>query len=303
MIGRSAAAVSRPAPRTWELGAEPVLELHERERSSRRSTQVDLERLSRARSSPSTASSARARPRSPRRSSGSAALDDGELRIAGEPDARRRAGEARSPTASASCRPTGSARRSSPCARSPRTSPRRPGGGSRTSSFMITRSRRGHAPTGAGTTSCRSARATTRCSRSARSRAATSRRSCSARWLERGSPLLVMVEPTRGVDVGARAELYKSMRALAAEGIGDAHLDVGLRGGRAGRRPRARDGARQHRRRARRRRDHDESTSHRGGGLDAMTEFQQAAAAAAIDRRVPEALRSRSWPVFRSRRR
>ena len=41
-----------------------------------------------------------------------------------------------------------------------------------------------------------------------------------ARWLERGSPLLVMNEPTRGVDVGARAELYKSMRDLAAEGIG-----------------------------------------------------------------------------------
>jgi ribose transport system ATP-binding protein len=41
-----------------------------------------------------------------------------------------------------------------------------------------------------------------------------------ARWLERGSPLLVMIEPTRGVDVGARAELYRSMRALASEGIG-----------------------------------------------------------------------------------
>src|SRR5207248_4932270 len=41
-----------------------------------------------------------------------------------------------------------------------------------------------------------------------------------ARWLERGSPLLVMIEPTRGVDVGARAELYRSMRALAADGIG-----------------------------------------------------------------------------------
>jgi ribose transport system ATP-binding protein len=40
-----------------------------------------------------------------------------------------------------------------------------------------------------------------------------------ARWLERGSPLLVMIEPTRGVDVGARAELYRSMRALAAEGV------------------------------------------------------------------------------------
>ncbi len=40
-----------------------------------------------------------------------------------------------------------------------------------------------------------------------------------ARWLERGSPLLVMVEPTRGVDVGARIELYRSMRTLAADGI------------------------------------------------------------------------------------
>jgi ribose transport system ATP-binding protein len=40
-----------------------------------------------------------------------------------------------------------------------------------------------------------------------------------ARWLERGSPLLVMVEPTRGVDVGARAELYESIRRLASQGI------------------------------------------------------------------------------------
>ena len=29
-----------------------------------------------------------------------------------------------------------------------------------------------------------------------------------------------MNEPTRGVDVGARAELYRSMRDLAAQGIG-----------------------------------------------------------------------------------
>ncbi len=40
-----------------------------------------------------------------------------------------------------------------------------------------------------------------------------------ARWLERGSPLLVMIEPTRGVDVGARAELYQSMRELAKQGV------------------------------------------------------------------------------------
>jgi ribose transport system ATP-binding protein len=41
-----------------------------------------------------------------------------------------------------------------------------------------------------------------------------------ARWLERGSPILVMVEPTRGVDVGARADIYHSLRELAAQGVG-----------------------------------------------------------------------------------
>ena len=40
-----------------------------------------------------------------------------------------------------------------------------------------------------------------------------------ARWLECGTPVLLMVEPTRGVDVGARAELYRSMRELARQGI------------------------------------------------------------------------------------
>ncbi|MFL5927383.1 MAG: sugar ABC transporter ATP-binding protein [Gaiellaceae bacterium] len=40
------------------------------------------------------------------------------------------------------------------------------------------------------------------------------------RWLESGSRLLVLVEPTRGVDVGARAEIYRVVRGLAAEGIG-----------------------------------------------------------------------------------
>lgn len=40
------------------------------------------------------------------------------------------------------------------------------------------------------------------------------------RWLESGSRALVLVEPTRGVDVGARAELYRSIRQLAKEGVG-----------------------------------------------------------------------------------
>jgi ribose transport system ATP-binding protein len=40
------------------------------------------------------------------------------------------------------------------------------------------------------------------------------------RWLERRSRALLLVEPTRGVDVGARQEIYRSIRKLAAEGAG-----------------------------------------------------------------------------------
>ena len=39
-----------------------------------------------------------------------------------------------------------------------------------------------------------------------------------ARWLERSSNPLVLVEPTRGVDVGARQEIYTAIRTLAREG-------------------------------------------------------------------------------------
>ncbi len=40
-----------------------------------------------------------------------------------------------------------------------------------------------------------------------------------ARWLERNSRALVLIEPTRGVDVGARADIYRSLRDLAAQGV------------------------------------------------------------------------------------
>ena len=40
-----------------------------------------------------------------------------------------------------------------------------------------------------------------------------------ARWLQAESQLLVLVEPTRGVDVGARQEIYATVRALAQTGV------------------------------------------------------------------------------------
>jgi ribose transport system ATP-binding protein len=40
-----------------------------------------------------------------------------------------------------------------------------------------------------------------------------------ARWLERASRALVLIEPTRGVDVGAREDIYRALRDLASSGI------------------------------------------------------------------------------------
>jgi ribose transport system ATP-binding protein len=40
------------------------------------------------------------------------------------------------------------------------------------------------------------------------------------RWLERRSHALLLIEPTRGVDVGARQEIYRSIRKLGSEGVG-----------------------------------------------------------------------------------
>jgi ribose transport system ATP-binding protein len=40
-----------------------------------------------------------------------------------------------------------------------------------------------------------------------------------ARWLLRGCRVLLLDEPTRGVDVGARSEIYQLVRRLADSGV------------------------------------------------------------------------------------
>jgi ribose transport system ATP-binding protein len=40
------------------------------------------------------------------------------------------------------------------------------------------------------------------------------------RWLECGARVLLLVDPTRGVDVGAREEIYRVLRSLASDGVG-----------------------------------------------------------------------------------
>ncbi len=40
-----------------------------------------------------------------------------------------------------------------------------------------------------------------------------------ARWLMRDSRVLLLVEPTQGVDVGARLDIYREIEALARSGV------------------------------------------------------------------------------------
>jgi L-arabinose transport system ATP-binding protein len=41
-----------------------------------------------------------------------------------------------------------------------------------------------------------------------------------ARWLMRRAAVLVLIEPTRGVDVGAKIEIYRELEQLARDGAG-----------------------------------------------------------------------------------
>ena len=76
--------------------------------------------------------------------------------------------------------------------------------------------------------------------RSGRCRAATSRRSCWRKWLATEPKLLIIDEPTRGIDVGAKAEIYHLMSELAARGPRRADDLQRAAGGARHGRPRAR---------------------------------------------------------------
>jgi ribose transport system ATP-binding protein len=111
----------------------------------------------------------------------------------------------------------------------------RRGGGSRRR-FLVRRSPRPGVPALARRAQ-RSAPGTTRCSRSSRCRAGNQQKVVLGRWLERGTPVLVMIEPTRGVDVGARAELYPIDASACVAGASRYSSRPRLRGGRPGGRP------------------------------------------------------------------
>ncbi len=139
MIGRSAVDVGRPPPRDLGARRQAGARVRARDARSARSTTSTLERLpGRDRRALRQARLGVVRGRRGA-SSACASSTTASCGSAGE-RAPRRARRRRSRTASASCRPTASARRSSPCGRSPRTSRPRPGAGSRTSRFLIRRS-------------------------------------------------------------------------------------------------------------------------------------------------------------------
>ncbi len=72
---------------------------------------------------------------------------------------------------------------------------------------------------GACSAACASGRRRSR-RRSRACRAATSRRCCFARWLLSDPEILILDEPTRGIDVGAKFEIYTIINELAAQGKG-----------------------------------------------------------------------------------
>ena len=69
------------------------------------------------------------------------------------------------------------------------------------------------------------------------------------KWLDAGSRLFIFDEPTRGIDVGAKAEIYHLMEQLVARGRGGADDQLRAARDRLGLRSRLRDARQDHRRR------------------------------------------------------
>ena len=61
-----------------------------------------------------------------------------------------------------------------------------------------------------------------------------------AKWLARGGRLLIVDEPTRGVDVGAKAAIHHLLDELAGQGVAIMLIFVGVAGGAGNLEPRDR---------------------------------------------------------------
>ena len=146
----------------------------------------------------------------------------------------------RSTPASDSCPPTARREARSWCVRSRRTWPSPAGRAWRAGGCSATGSEAGAFQRWRERLSIRSRNDPSR--RWVRCPAATSRRCCSRAGWSATRRALVLVEPTRGVDVGAREDIYRSLRALAARWRRGARRHLRLRGGGPGRRSGVRDG-------------------------------------------------------------
>ena len=212
MVGRE---VTQPVPeagrrdrrrRARRRGADPA----------RASSTTSRSRCARARSSRSPGWSAPAAARSPGRSSASTRYSSGIGAHPGHAGAqaqpRRRDG------ARPRARPRGppQAGPGARLVRRPQHDPRHPQQALASSASSPRAARTPPPASGPAASRSRPPRSTPRPAPSA---AATSRRSCSAKWLATEPSVLIVDEPTRGIDVGTKAEVHRLLSELAGQGI------------------------------------------------------------------------------------